>query len=553
MDTTADKLFKEFKEISVTEFFRKNKAHLGYSGAIRSLTTVIHELVTNSLDACEEAGILPEVTVELHELGEEHYRFVEKDNGPGIPLKHISSVFGKMLAGTKFHRNIQLRGQQGIGVSGVTMFSQMTTGKPLKIRTSTGTEINEIEMMVDISKNKAEIISQNAAEQSPDVAGWRGTEIEGELKDVVYKQGEKSPYEYLRRTALANPHARITFTSPDGKTTVFERSVQDIPNPPVAVLPHPKGITVDDLFNMARASDFRNTSAFLKHSFSRISSAKVHEIESMVGFPLKRRPNGLKWEECEQLVRAFKKVKFLAPSMEGLRPIGETQINNAMLSILDPQFSHCQSRSPLVHSGGVPFQIEVGIAYGGSAGRKTAEGPRAELLRFANRSPLLFDAGGCAITKAVNSIKWSRYGIKKIEEEPVTIFVNVVSTYIPYTSAGKQSIAYEQEIIEEIKKALMEIGRHFERHHARKHRAMEMENKKKALMKYSKEVAGALAKLTGKDSKELLENLKILIEKRFETGALDIEDEQDPEKPEIKKAGGGNLTDYMEGEDEGKP
>ena len=153
-EVKAEKLFEEFKEVSVTEFFRKNKSHLGYSGKLRSLTTVIHELVTNSLDACEEAGILPNIIVEINELGKEHYRIIERDSGPGIPKKHVTSVFGKMLAGTKFHRNIQLRGQQGIGVAGVTMFSQMTTGKPIKITTSTGNgKVNEINLMIDVTKN----------------------------------------------------------------------------------------------------------------------------------------------------------------------------------------------------------------------------------------------------------------------------------------------------------------------------------------------------------------------------------------------------------------
>src|SRR5512137_823011 len=166
-ERSADDLFKDFKEVSITEFFRKNKAHLGYSGKLRSLTTVIHELVTNSLDACEEAGILPDIDVVLKQLGDEHYSFMSRDNGPGIPKKHISDVFGKMLAGTKFHRNIQLRGQQGIGIAGVTMYSQMTTGKPVEIITVTKDEAWDIELNIDIRKNKADIVSQQQITPTP--------------------------------------------------------------------------------------------------------------------------------------------------------------------------------------------------------------------------------------------------------------------------------------------------------------------------------------------------------------------------------------------------
>ncbi|MCX6695224.1 MAG: DNA topoisomerase VI subunit B, partial [Candidatus Altiarchaeota archaeon] len=236
-ERSADDLFKEFKEVSVTEFFRKNKAHLGYSGKVRSLTTVIHELVTNSLDACEEAGLLPEITVKIRQLGQDHYQFTESDNGPGIPEQHIGNVFGKMLAGTKFHRNIQLRGQQGIGVTGVTLFSQMTTGKPMRITTSTGDgNIHEIKLMVDILKNKADVIETNVIKDR-----WRGTEIEGELKGVTFNLGEYGPFEYVRRTALANPHLKITFVDPEGRKTVFERASNVVPRPPTEMRPHPKG------------------------------------------------------------------------------------------------------------------------------------------------------------------------------------------------------------------------------------------------------------------------------------------------------------------------
>src|SRR3989344_6839306 len=129
---SAEELFKEFREVNVSQFFAKNKQYLGYVGKVKSLTTVIHELVTNSLDACEEAGILPDLKVKVEQIGEkdaEHYKVTVEDNGPGIPEANIEKVFGQLLAGTKFHRNIQLRGQQGIGASGAVLFAQMTTGK----------------------------------------------------------------------------------------------------------------------------------------------------------------------------------------------------------------------------------------------------------------------------------------------------------------------------------------------------------------------------------------------------------------------------------------
>ncbi|HEX54698.1 MAG: DNA topoisomerase VI subunit B [Candidatus Altiarchaeales archaeon] len=521
----ADELFKEFKETSITEFFRKNRAHLGYSGKLRSLTTVIHEIVTNSLDACEEAGILPEIYVEINSLGNEHYRVFASDNGPGIPIRHISDVFGKMLAGTKFHRNIQLRGQQGIGVAGVTMFSQITTGKPIKIRTSTGNgKVYEVKLMIDIAKNRADIISKNEYEQY-----WRGTEIEVELKNVKFNLSDKGPFEYIRRTAIANPHARITFVDPEGRKTVFERSSDKIPKPPIAIKPHPKGIEVDDLLQMAKASNARKVSSFLTSTFARMSNAKVKEIQEYVSFDLNKNPRRLTWSECEEIVNAIRNIKFLAPSTEGLEPIGEKQIRSAVLNILDPEFESVLTRPPRVHSGGTPFIIEAAIAYGGHAGRNSKEGVRAEVMRFANRAPLLFDAGGCAITKAINSIDWKRYGLKDIENSPITIFVNIVSTYVPYTSAGKQSIAEEKEILKEIRMALMDLGRKFQVYHSRKRRAMEREAKRQILMKYSTELAAGLAKLTGEDENKILRDLQELIEEKIRTGVILEEGEKEGE------------------------
>lgn len=539
MDIIAEKqaedLFKEFRETSVTEFFRKNRAHLGYSGKLRSLTTIVHEIVTNSLDACEEAGILPEIIVRIDSLNTEHYRVFGADNGPGIPLKHIPDVFGKMLAGTKFHRNVQLRGQQGIGIAGVTLFSQITTGKPIKIKTSTGKgKVNDVELMIDITKNRADILKTEEYSQY-----WRGTELIMEVKGVKFKLSERGPFEYLRRTALANPHLRITFIDPEGRKTIFERSTDKIPKPPVAIKVHPKGLEVDDIINMSKETKARKVNSFLVSSLSRVSNAKVKEIQERVSFDLNKNPRKLTWAECEEIVNAIGEIKFLAPPTEGLEAIGEEQVRNAVLNILDPEFEAVLSRPPKAHSGGVPFLVEVAIAYGGHAGRSIGEGVKWEIMRFGNKAPLLFDAGGCAITKAVNSVDWKRYGIKDFENSPLTVFVNLISTYIPYTSAGKQSVAEDKEVVREIRFALMEVGRKFQMYHSRKRRALEREARKQILRRYSTELAAGLAKLTNRDEGKILEELQKLIEERI--AGMELEEDE---------LGEGELEATLEGEGE---
>jgi DNA topoisomerase-6 subunit B len=559
-------LFKNLREHSIAEFFRKNAQMLGYSGKIKSLTTVVHELVTNSLDACEENGVLPSITVQVMRPDDEVIVVRSKDNGPGIPKKHLSSVFGKMLAGTKFHRNIQLRGQQGIGVAGVTMFSQMTTGKPIEVISITKDDAWDIELNIDIRKNKADIVTQQKIETPP---GETGVEYIGQFKEVQYSTTDQGPYEYLRRTALANPHAEITYIDPGGAKIHFPRTSEEIPKKPKEVQPHPKGMIVDDLVLLAKSSKNRTIKGMLQTELSRVSSAKAKQIQEMVDFDLGKSPKKIGWNEAEQLIKAFKKLKFLAPATDCLRPIGEEKIEKAMESILAPDFLAVNERKPTVYGGGYAFQVEVGVAYGGHSGRKLSSGEqRYEIMRFANRAPLLFDAGGCGLTKAVQAVDWKRYGIKDIEHSPVTVFINLISTHIPYTGAGKQSVSDSEEIVSEIRQALMEVGRKFNRFHSHKRKLEEHTVRKNKLLKYVTEITPVLADLLDRDKKELDKKWEGLVESHVGETIDDLQEKVDKQKAEREEEGeeethdeaeenglekeeaieeekAGNLSDYM--------
>lgn len=550
-------LFGELREHSIAEFFRKNAQMLGYGGKIKSLTTVVHELVTNSLDACEESGILPSITVEVSQPDNETIMVRSKDNGPGIPKKHISDVFGKMLAGTKFHRNIQLRGQQGIGVAGVTMFSQMTTGKPVEIITVTKNEAWDIELNIDIRKNKADVVTQQKIDPIPEQTG---IEYIAQFKDVQFSAGEQGPYEYLRRTAIANPHAEITYIDPSGAKVHFPRTAIDIPKAPKEVQPHPKGVIVDDLVLMAKSSPNRTIKGMLQTEFSRVSASKIKELQELVDFDLGLPPKKLGWGEAEKLVKAFKKVNFLAPATDCLRPIGEQDIEGAMKNILAPEFLSVIERKPAVYGGGYAFQVEVGVAYGGHSGRKLTSGEqRYEIMRFANRAPLLFDIGGCALTKAVNGVEWRRYGLKDIDHSPVTIFINLISTHIPYTGAGKQSVSDIDEVVGEIRFALMDVGRKFNRFHSHKRKLQEHSARRDKLLRYVSEIIPPLADMTGRDQEELKEKWEQLVhdevgqtledaengieEESEESGAINSEDDESIEEEPRERSG--TLSDYM--------
>jgi len=462
VEREAAELFEEFKELTALEFFRRNKQMLGFTGKIRSLTMVFHELITNSLDACEEAGIQPELTIDLKRLDKDHYILKHTDNGPGIPEDYIGRVYCTMFAGSKF-RNIQSRGQQVLGCSGCVLLSQMTTGKPSKVVSGyyDGTKLKGVELTfkMDVKKNQGLILDRKEVDVTK-----TGVSIELHYKDVSYSLSEQGAFEYIRRTMIANPHAKIKFRDPTGQIFIFDRATDIIPPLPKEVLPHPRGVTADDLIFMAKHTDKRRFRSLLTSSLSRMSTKRVNEIEKETGIDLNKRPKDMTWEEAERIVELFARMDFMAPPTSGLIPIGKEQIENGMREILNPEFISTTTRKPKTYRGGVAFVIEAGISYGGGSGRLVGEQKKSEIMRFANRVPLTFDQGSCAITEALKSIDWKRYGIKDLENSPITVFVNIVSTQVPYLSTGKQSISPEPEILHEVRQATMKIARSLQKY-----------------------------------------------------------------------------------------
>ena len=508
----ADEMFKEFREHSVADFFKKNKQMLGYSSLGRALVTVVHEYVTNSLDACEEAGILPDIAITISKVNESRYYVRVADNGPGIPKNYVGKVFGKILAGTKFHRNMQQRGQQGIGAAGCTLFSQVTTGRPVTVTSVTANSSYKCNVGIDTVNNKPIVTNVE------DIPGseQHGTSIEGEFADVKYDTGEHSAYEYIRRTALSNPHVKVTFTDPSGKETVFLRAVESIPVKPKVSKLHPLGLTVNDLIEMAHTSAERKLSSFMTENFARFSSAKVKEIAEVVkDVDMDMQPSKLAWNDAEKLITAFKTVKWIAPESDNVVPIGKERIEYAVKNILDPEYMSVVERKPKVFRGGIPFIVEAAVSFGGGSGRKVSGDESAgNILRFANRVPLLFDTGNCAITTAVKDVQWKRYGID-MDNQPVSVLVNVSSVYIPYSGVGKEAIAQEEEIIEEIKLAVMDAARGVQRYISGKQQINYDKSRYRTVMKYTSQLAKDLSVLTGVPQDKIQEDLERIVAKHY--------------------------------------
>ena len=238
---------KAQRSISVSEFFAKNRHLLGFDNPRKALLTTVKEAVDNSLDACEEAGILPKVEIWIEQLAETVYKVIVQDNGPGIVRAQIPNVFGKLLYGSKFHRLRMSRGQQGIGISAAGMYGLLTTGKPVKITSRTGAKAkaNYYELQIDTRNNKPDIMVDRAADwEEP-----HGTRVEIEL-EARYQQGRQSVDDYLQQTAIANPHVTLVYHAPDGRVETYAASVHHMPELPRAIKPHPHGVELGVLLKM---------------------------------------------------------------------------------------------------------------------------------------------------------------------------------------------------------------------------------------------------------------------------------------------------------------
>ncbi len=465
MDSIAEKLAEKQKEISIGEFFERNKHILGFDSLTKSLVTAVKEGVDNALDACEEADILPEIIVDIEEVDDKEYMVAVEDNGPGIVKRKVPDVFTKLLYGSRFHDIRQSRGQQGIGVSAVVMYGQLSTGKGTMVRSKVKEKDYAVEMEItmDTKKNKADIVSE-------EVVLWdekeHGTRFEVTLKGLL-RSGDHSVFEYLKNTAIVNPHARIVFNC-DGDTTVFKRATDQLPPPTVSVKPHIEGIELGTFVKMAKESDRRKATSFLVNEFSRISNRTAKEILGEAGVDDSKKPGDLSLGECKKILSATDKVKIMAPETDCLSPIRSMLIKKGLKNVLKgyrPEFyAPPTTREPCVY-GGNPFQVEVGLVYGGDLPSEGA----VRVLRFANRVPLLYKKSGCATTTAIKNIDWRIYGLdqrggKGMPSGPVIILVHVASTRVPFTSEAKEAIADIPEVVEEIERGLRECARHMRTH-----------------------------------------------------------------------------------------
>jgi DNA topoisomerase VI subunit B len=584
---TADSMALKQKDISVSEFFAKNRHLLGFDNPRKALLTSVKEAVDNSLDAAEEGGILPNVTVVIEDLQpdrpatakQSRYRMTVIDNGPGIIRKQVENVFGRLLFGSKFHRLKMSRGQQGIGISAAGMYGLITTGKPMVIHTRPHHKkpAHHIELAMNTKTNRAEVTVDDETEDFPPkrlkslTPGTRdpgflntedfitGTSVSIELEGR-YQKGRGSVDEFLELTAIANPHARITFVPPSrvsadeqedlplaapAKDVVvaptaadvdptltttekdgiifFPRGTEQLPPETHEIKPHPKGIELGILIQMLNDYEAANKGGgtvynFLQEEFSRVSSGRASDFCKAIGIHSRTKAGNLEPVQIEKLFKEFQEARLPPPPTDCLAPIGVRQLLAGMLKGVKAEFYAASSRDPDVYRGR-PFQIETAIAFGGELPADDS----ARVIRFANRVPLMFQQSACSSFKAVSETGWRNYNLAQprgsVPVGPLVILIHMASVWVPFTSESKEAIADYDEIRKEMKLALMECGRKLGTY-LRKRQKMQRESARRDVFeRYIGEISKAIHAINGTDAKKLYD--KLLIEARKRTAIAD--------------------------------
>lgn len=386
--TTVQAMAAKQRDISVSEFFAKNRHLLGFDNPRKALLTTIKEAVDNSLDACEEAGILPEIWVRVEQTAENRFRVSVQDNGPGIVKKQIPLIFGKLLYGSKFHRLRMSRGQQGIGISAAGMYGVLTTGQPVRIlsKVSRKSPTHHYDIQIDTKQNRPEILNGrgegvdiptgDAGQRQIEKLGihWQetdhGTLVTIEL-EAKYQRGRGSVDDYLEQTAIANPHVTLHYVDPDrardevAVPLTFERSTAELPPEPKEIKPHPYGVELGMLVTMLKDSKAPTISQFLTSSFSRVSGQVAKRICDTAGISTRASLRKVGRTEIDKLYKALQETKIQAPSTDCIAPIGEPRLLKGLHQVVPGEFYAAATRPPSVYRGN-PFLVEVALAYGGN-------------------------------------------------------------------------------------------------------------------------------------------------------------------------------------------
>ncbi len=320
-----------------------------------------------------------------------------------------------------------------------------------------------------------------------------GTKIEIDLEGQ-YLKGHQSVDEYLKQTAIINPHATIIYTNPKAEQYIFPRATEEKPREAKEIKPHPYGVELGILIKMMEATNAKTMLQFLKEEFSRVTPKTAKEILENSSIMPKTKPKSMTREMAEKLIQGIKQTKIMNPPTDCIAPIGQSLLEKGIKKEVNAEFYATITRPPAVYRGN-PFVIECAIAYGGSL----PSDKQIQVLRFANRVPLLYQQGACGITDSIGKTSWKNYGLKQSGNNlplgPAVILVHMASVWVPFTSEAKEALAHYPEIMQEIRLALQECGRQLAKYTAKKRRVKDELKKRSFIDKYIPHVAEAITEI----------------------------------------------------------
>jgi len=488
---------------STAEYFAKNLQQVGFSSQTKAVLTTLKEAVDNALDACEEHGIVPEVFVTVEKVGpgslknSDQIRIRVEDNGPGIEPDDVPKVFGEYLASSKFGRGRCSRGQQGIGISAATTWAQLTSATGAKIQTKTARmrKAFSATVEVDIKHNRGVLKDKTSIDWERE----HGTSVEFLIDGRVQLNGEAGLISYLNGTALVNPHLKLHYKLPELETQTVDRVTQSIPEVPEATEPHPHTMKLGEFIAHSHLFGRVKVKEWLKRGFSRVNEATLKDLTSsgIKSAMLEKSVDAASESDFKDLFMSMQNITLMAPSTKSVLSIGEDSLSKSIKRLGAVDFFAVVSRKPTICDF-KPVQVEVAIAR--LEDRAIEADAPIQVLRFANRVPLQFDKSACAIVQAITSVNWRAYGIAQPRESlpqgPYILAVSIVSPFIKFKNASKETIDASDELVEEIRRALIQAGQKLSKHIRKEVKANELEEKLRHIEQFGPVLVEGLCRLT---------------------------------------------------------
>lgn len=536
---------------STAEYFAKNLQQVGFSSPLKAVLTTLKEAVDNSLDACEQHKILPDLDIEVIKVGNgstkntDLIKIVVEDNGPGIDVDDLAKVFGEYLASSKFGKGQCSRGQQGIGISAATTWAQMTNAKGVQVISKTKNMKKAISAQVDV-----DIKTNTGIVKNKEMIEWKnktnGVRVEFLIDGRIQLNGDGGLLTYIEGTALLNPHVAMRYKLAEDGWKKTDRVSSISPEIPEATLPHPHTFKLGEFITHSTLYGKTSLSKFLRTGFSRIADQSIKDFVK-AGMPknLVEKPvSSLSDEEFKKVFQAVQATELMAPSTRSVLTVGEDSLSKSINRLGKVDFFSVMTRKPTICDF-KPVVVEVALARFVDRGDEQTP---VQLLRFANRVPLQFDKSGCAITWAIESVNWKSYGLSQPKDSlplgPYVFAVSVVSPFIKFKNASKETIDASEELVEEIRRALMQAGQKLSRHIKSEMKEADLERKLAHIEQFGPILVEKLVLLSGASDarkKKAEEGLRKILGRDSEEAVSQLEEAQsklaEQKKKEAKKSG----------------